>query len=308
MLSVSESRRESLKLPLNRSLSEPGPGSTNVIVVTSSSAPSKKCKLEETVSLPASPNSDPAIVFRTVIKAIRVMEVGELSRRIVENEQTQNRSFLILDCRPFLAFNCGHIAGSVNVNCSDRFNRKRLQVGRATLADLTPSNEAKDLIRRRTCREVIVCDDSTADLDNLHSNHPLFLVLSALWADNRDPVVLKGGWREFNKHYAHLCESSTVQSPTIIGCDSMSCDPSLNEPDIENTPATRVLPFLFLGNERDAADLKGLLDLRITCILNVTAHLPGYHEEQGIKYKRLPASDSGHQNLKQYFDEAFEFI
>lgn len=78
--------------------------------------------------------------------------------------------------------------------------------------------------------------------------------------------------------------------------------------DIETHPASRVLPYLYLGNSRDAADLKGLQDLGTTCVLNVTSQLPGYQRECGITYKQIPASDSGQQNLKQYFEEAFEFI
>ena len=62
------------------------------------------------------------------------------------------------------------------------------------------------------------------------------------------------------------------------------------------------------GNERDAANKDRLKELGITHILNVTAHLPLHFESDGIIYKRLPASDSGSQNLKQYFDEAIEFI
>lgn len=78
--------------------------------------------------------------------------------------------------------------------------------------------------------------------------------------------------------------------------------------DIDSHPASRVLPFLYLGNSKDAADLACLQDLGTTCVLNVTSQLPGYHEKCGITYKQIPASDSGHQNLKQYFEEAFEFI
>jgi len=40
----------------------------------------------------------------------------------------------------------------------------------------------------------------------------------------------------------------------------------------------------------------------------VTAHLPLHFETSGITYMRLPASDSGSQNLKQYFSEAINFI
>lgn len=73
---------------------------------------------------------------------------------------------------------------------------------------------------------------------------------------------------------------------------------------------TPILPFLFLGNERDATDLHTLKQLNISYVLNVTTHLPGLSEENaiGLRHKRLPAADSCRQNIKQYFDEAFSFI
>lgn len=89
---------------------------------------------------------------------------------------------------------------------------------------------------------------------------------------------------------------------------SISGPPTPQPADIDSHPASRVLPFLYLGNGRDAADLQLLRALGATRVLNVTSQLPGYHEERGITYRQIPASDSGHQNLKQYFEEAFEFI
>lgn len=80
-------------------------------------------------------------------------------------------------------------------------------------------------------------------------------------------------------------------------------------PDIENAELTPILPFLFLGNEQDAQDLDAMQRLNIGYIINVTTHLPLYHYEKGLfNYKRLPATDSNKQNLRQYFEEAFEFI
>ena len=65
---------------------------------------------------------------------------------------------------------------------------------------------------------------------------------------------------------------------------------------------------MFLGNERDAANQQRLEDKGITYVLNVTSHIPLYFEKLGVKYKRIPASDSGQQNLRQYFEEASAFI
>lgn len=79
-------------------------------------------------------------------------------------------------------------------------------------------------------------------------------------------------------------------------------------PDAENAVISPILPFLYLGNERDAQDLDLLRRLNIGYVVNVTTHLPLYHIKAGLRYKRLPATDNSKQNLRQYFEEVFEFI
>ncbi|RWS25988.1 dual specificity protein phosphatase 10-like isoform X2 [Leptotrombidium deliense] len=77
----------------------------------------------------------------------------------------------------------------------------------------------------------------------------------------------------------------------------------------KNEPLTSILPFLYLGNAKDALDCEVLHKLGITYILNVTTHLPTPLCPHGsIRNKRLPLIDSDQQNVKQYFKEAFEFI
>lgn len=85
-------------------------------------------------------------------------------------------------------------------------------------------------------------------------------------------------------------------------------------PNLPQLSATLVLPHLFLGDEKDA-QIEQLKELKISYVLNVTSHLPapgdennGLTEADGIKYKRIPASDDCNQNLKPYFEDAFEFI
>ncbi|KAL7390253.1 hypothetical protein ABVT39_017933 [Epinephelus coioides] len=85
-------------------------------------------------------------------------------------------------------------------------------------------------------------------------------------------------------------------------------DETVMTPDAENAVVSPILPFLFLGNERDAQDLDLLLRLNIGYVVNVTTHLPLYHVNSGLRYKRLPATDNSKQNLRQYFEEVFEFI
>ncbi|XP_066998079.1 dual specificity protein phosphatase 10 isoform X2 [Anabrus simplex] len=324
--------RDGLKLALNRSLSEPGPPDLSPhhsflspsasVASVASVVPPKRCKLES-VSLPASPCSESATLQRSlVMKRVRPLDADSLVRKLQRCTSKTTRNFLVVDCRPFIAYNVNHIRGSINVNCSDRFNRRRLQQGKATLADLATTREGKDLLKKRTFKEVVVYDDCTTDFDRLPTSHPLFLVLTTLVEDNRDPAFLLGGHKEFHRRHKEFCEDTLLppsgrpllQSPRA--CASPSCpmgsDNGLLEAvaaaDIDSQPASRVLPFLYLGNQHDAADLACLRALGVTRVLNVTSHLPGYHEACGITYKQLPASDSGHQNLKQYFEEAFDFI
>jgi len=99
---------------------------------------------------------------------------------------------LAIDCRSFVCYNVSHVRGAVNVNVADRINRRRLQTGKATLVELSSSRDAKDALRRRGYREIVVYDDSTTDLDKVPHNHPLMLILASLVDDEREPSFLIG--------------------------------------------------------------------------------------------------------------------
>ncbi|CAG2115321.1 unnamed protein product [Medioppia subpectinata] len=92
-------------------------------------------------------------------------------------------------------------------------------------------------------------------------------------------------------------------------CCSSVQTASTAEPDPKPSP---ILPFLYLGDERHAADNDCLRQLGITYVLNITAEPlaadPYAEPRTGLRYKQLVAVDSYHQNLKQYFEEAFDFI
>lgn len=133
--------------------------------------------------------------------------------------------------------------------------------------------------------------------------------------------VFTGGCSQFGTNFTQLSSMSMpcvdAKMMSIKSLVSPTCDWSNGTMDDNNMthenniilklPASAILPFLYLGNERDA-DYTRLKELDISYVLNVTSHIPSSTQQEGITYKRLPAADNCHQNLKQYFEEAFEFI
>ena len=301
-----------------------------------------------TVSLPNSPCSESSTLQRTILlQNARTVEPNALAAQLEMCASAERRrghvtaagygggawgsEVLIVDCRPFIAYNVNHIRGAINVNCCDRFNRKRLQQGKATLADLATTKVGKETLKRRNWTEVVVYDDCSESLEKLPVSHTLFLVMNALVEDHRRPVMLLGGLRHFEVGHRRLCQDHlmkgcagraaraplepTAQTSTATPQSSHHLFPDLPSPtelrdtkDIENHPTSQVLPFLFLGNMRDASDANELRRLGIKFVLNVTAKPPMYPPEPDIVYKQLEAADNGVQNLKQFFEEAFEFI
>lgn len=274
------------------------------------------------LQLPSSASSPSASAAprrrRSSCSAVRLVTPGEL----VDSWQRRRR-LLLVDCRPFLSFNAGRIRSAVNVNCGDRITRRRLQQGRLALWDLVACRQARDQLRQ--ARDIVVYDDCTGDLESPQPSSSLALVLAVLCQNGATPAVLKGGFREFQRQFAHECTSSAA--PPCVESEAVR--------DVSQWPATCVLPFLLLGNERDARDAELLRRLGVGYVLHVTPALQqtnavtpangvtpansvtpagtdtaGVQQEHcpGLRCKRLPASDSCHQNLKQFFDDAFQFL
>ena len=103
---------------------------------------------------------------------------------------TDCEPFLVLDCRSFIAFNLGHISGALNVGCSDRVTRKRLNCGRVQLEDLLGSPEAKEMFRKRS--DIIVYDDRTQELTQSTAANSLHLLLSLLCRQGKRAYFIKG--------------------------------------------------------------------------------------------------------------------
>ena len=156
----------------------------------------KRCKLESmnfavntTFSLCSSGNNTGSNVNNNVNNNSyqRTILPQDLAGRL-----SKSKPVLILDCRPFFAYNANHIQGAVNINCSDRFNRRRLQQGKCSLVDLVTTKEGKDTFKKRCSKEIVIYDERTSDVGHIATDATLYLVLTVLLREGKQAAILKG--------------------------------------------------------------------------------------------------------------------
>ena len=157
--------------------------------ISSDDLVTKRCKIESmNIQINNGPyphNGGSGIGHRTILPA-------DLACRI-----NRAKTVLVLDCRPFFAYNANHIQGAVNINCSDRFNRRRLLQGKCSLVDLVTSKEGKDLFKKRSNKEVVVYDDRTKDIKDVATDASMYIVLSVLRREGKQASILKGKYGFF---------------------------------------------------------------------------------------------------------------
>jgi dual specificity MAP kinase phosphatase len=214
----------------------------------------------------------------------------------------------VLDCRPFLAFNANHVVGAFNVCCFNSVTRKRLQDEKIDVVDVISGQDGKELYQKAQVdphAEIVLYDDGTTDMSALPVTHVLKVITGCLEKKGKRSRFIHGGMQAVQRTVSSIC---TQPDPNAVPLLFSPTSPGEISCDIDNATASEILPFLFIGNERDASNRARLTELGITHIVNVTAHLPLHFDSDGIEYLRLPASDSGNQNLKQFFAKANEFI
>ncbi|KAG7223369.1 hypothetical protein INR49_015725 [Caranx melampygus] len=240
--------------------------------------------------------------------------------------QAQNGSngtgLVLLDCQNLQEY--------AQPQITDHAGRRRLQQGKMAALDFmgyrsgSGYDEGRNSLKRLLRKDGGIDDGLEQDGDAAYPHSP-----SPALPPHHHPTLIKpkpwqrdreGGHSLPSAQSLHLALNSLnreqdeensrmhLSLPLSSSLPASLSDESVMTPDAENAVVSPILPFLFLGNERDAQDLDLLLRLNIGYVVNVTTHLPLYHVNSGLRYKRLPATDNSKQNLRQYFEEVFEFI
>jgi len=98
-----------------------------------------------------------------------------------------------------------------------------------------------------------------------------------------------------------------------IQCEQTKYQPTFQfPPSTPQTPDMRfetseIISGLYLGGDESALNKKLLKENNVSTILNVTSHIPFYHETE-FTYHRIPIIDNPGVDIKQYFDETFKII
>ncbi|KAK3094341.1 hypothetical protein FSP39_000537 [Pinctada imbricata] len=230
-----------------------------------------------------------------IVSALGVLS-DTLSQWIMDDEL----DILMLDSRPFLAFNEGNISSSCNVRCPPIL--KRRSGGFVALENIVPCEQKRSKLRSGQFDRVVVYDDETVDLESAAKDSNLYSVLKSLYQqleNTADIYYLKGGFREFKRQHSHLCvgQNTPCISTSIqqTGKNTKLCEP------------VEILPYLYLGNSQDASQLEVLHRLGITSLMNVSTNCKN-HFEENFSYMNIPVDDNDSADLAVWFPQTISFI
>ncbi|KRZ78762.1 Dual specificity protein phosphatase 8 [Trichinella papuae] len=127
--------------------------------------------------------------------------------------------------------------------------------------------------------------------------------------------LMKSGGRNHFTAFEHNDESMTggQQHCTANAQDagpSWTALSSFSQPCLSasNSGPTKILPFLYLGSQKDAMDEQLLKKYGINYVLNISVASPKPEFLQEENFLRIPVNDSYNDKLLPYFDQTFRFV
>nr|XP_002742360.2 PREDICTED: dual specificity protein phosphatase 1-B-like [Saccoglossus kowalevskii] len=248
--------------------------------------------------------------MNNAVREVMCMENSTLANVL----QKQSDAILLLDCRPFLAYNSHHIAKSQNIHCPTIL--KRRSKGTVSLENIVTCEESRTKLLNGVYKSVVAYDQhtSTCEYDHIPKDCDMELILHSLLQDplvSADLYFLRGGFDKFSMDFSSLCvgqecEIASAVPMEIIPTTSLAKD-CYSDPIFDQGQPVEILPFIYLGSSYHSSR-KDMLDaLGITSLLNVSTTCPNYFPDD-YTYKRIPVDDNSSANISAWFLYATDFI
>ncbi|XP_013420509.1 dual specificity protein phosphatase 2 isoform X1 [Lingula anatina] len=216
---------------------------------------------------------------------------------------------ILVDCRPFIAYNEGHIRTSHNINCPPIV--KRRSGGSLPLANVITCANSREKLLAGDYKNVVIYDQNTDDFQNATKDSNLYLVVKSLQEDARlrnNVFYLTGGYDAFTCQYPQACvkpsspsSGSTLDSPRSCGKEFRLTD------EFFRGEAVEILPWLYLGSSVHASQKSKLRAAGITALLNVSNSCQNHFPESFL-YKTIPVADDSFSEIGKWFQDAINFI
>ena len=244
-------------------------------------------------------------------------------------------SLLVLDTRSPNQISAGCISGAVSVYCCGAIILRRLKKGNVSVESLLSNEDDKvKLCRARESEDVavVVYDHDSISQEGLKADSLAAMLLRRLSRECKNVCFLSGGFVAFQQDYPHLCDTDGVaktdslfksrpsslvlqlQSIAINGSDSDSSQSPDSDGSEPSTPAFRevqpfeILPYLYLGCRRVAANVARLKNSGVTRILNVTTETNECQNLGEFACQQISVEDNHEVNMLQHLPRAFAFI
>lgn len=221
---------------------------------------------------------------------VSLMGVAQLAGRL----RMDPARVLVVDSRPFLDFNTCHIRGAVNVCCS-KIVKRRLQHDKVNVRELLPAAASSSSSEQQ---QLVVYDQGSWVVPTGEDSFLAVLLAKLARAFPGRVALLAGGLSEFSASQRPLCEEGGCRGPLT----------SLSQPCLSQGGPTRILPFLFLGSQRDAQDPELLAAHNIGYELNVSTSCPKPDFIPDAHFLRIPVNDSHADKLRPHFARACRFL
>eukprot|EP00124_Ichthyophonus_hoferi_P001909 Ihof_evm5s114 gene=Ihof_evmTU5s114 len=264
-----------------------------------------KVRRSSTYGLPSPTNT-------TLYPFERSIDSSTLADRLQTESTHSNKSLLVIDCRPASSYNEEHIETAMSLMCPSLILR-RMKSGRGSpflcanssiLTKLVSTSAFSNYFYNGRVETVVLYaeNDSMSSTDG----NAVSTLVSVLQNEVPEVLVLRGGYSQFKKFQPEMCVS--ICTPYCIPNTKLNLPYNLKSETL-SCKATRVLPYLYLGNQHDSSCLETLQDLGITHVLNVAKECSNsYLGHEGIEYKNIPMIDSISQDLSVGLEACFDFI